>query len=181
MRKYLGSKISAYCAIVYPCFIVGPLIFSGIMLSSEISAATVFLFILCTLCSVLCCIYGFSYHLLTQFYSWGKFGESSVQIRNIFGRKYEIKYSDCRSIGIGSYHHGVLNSGLGSTTYYIFLSSDYFEEKYRTRMNLWKPTSERIKVAFDQNLYEHLLNVLPKKQAISLRRDYDIYYRSDTA
>lgn len=74
------------------------------------------------------------------------------------------------------YRHAFMNSQnslLGSNVYFIFMSVDYFPEKYRTQINLWKPSQKQIKVQFSKKLYSYLLTVLPRKQAMMLKSDYE--------
>ena len=69
MKKYLGSVMTAFAAIISPCFIVGPVVFGVFILTAEISVATAFLFVMCLSCSIL-----WSYYLWkekNQLYSWG--------------------------------------------------------------------------------------------------------------
>ena len=65
---------------------------------------------------------------------------------------------------------------LAQKSFFIYLSYDYYETKYRGKINLWKPNERRIKVQFDKNLYEYLLSVLPKKQAMMLQQDFRILF-----
>ena len=74
------------------------------------------------------------------------------------------------------YRHAFMNlqnSLLGSNVYFIFMSVDYFPEKYRAQINLWKPSQKQIKVQFSKKLYSYLMTVLPKKQAMMLKGDYE--------
>ena len=38
MKKYLGSKMTAYAAIIAPFFVLGPLLFGVYILSAEVSS-----------------------------------------------------------------------------------------------------------------------------------------------
>ena len=78
------------------------------------------------------------------------------------------------------YRHAYMNSQksvLGSNVYFIFMSLDCFPEKYRTQINLWKPSQQQIKVQFRPKLYDYLMTVLPKKQAKMLKADYERYIK----
>ena len=176
LRKYLGSTITAYAAIIAPLIGVCLPLGLGILgLSAEISGATVFLTIACGVCIV---VYGlYIKSISNQLYSWGLFSSNGVKIRTLFSKNNWMMYENCISCGIGFYTHGVLNSKAGSKVYFIFLSSDVFEESYRQKINLWKPSQTRIKVQFDKKLYDYLLTVLPKKQAKMLLGDYQKYFR----
>ena len=174
MKKYLGSMMTAYAAIISPCFIVGPVVFGVFILTAEISVATAFLFVMCLSCSIL-----WSYYLWkekNQLYSWGTFKETAVYVSVPFQKPFAIEYDKCKSCGIGMYRHAFMNSQnslLGSNVYFIFMSVDYFPEKYRTQINLWKPSQKQIKVQFSKKLYSYLLTVLPRKQAMMLKGDYE--------
>ena len=85
-------------------------------------------------------------------------------------------YEKCSGCGIGLYTHGILNSKAGTRMYFIYLSYDMFDERFREDINLWKPSQTRIKVQFDVKLYDYLLTVLPKKQSRMLLRDYEKYF-----
>lgn len=42
MKKYLGSAFTVFAAVLCPLFVIVPIVFSIIALTSELSAATVF-------------------------------------------------------------------------------------------------------------------------------------------
>ena len=65
------------------------------------------------------------------------------------------------------------DSPLGSDVYYIFLSLAPLPEHFRKQINLWQPSDKQIKVLYSKRLYEHLLAVLPTKQAGMLKNDYN--------
>ena len=171
MKKYLGSIMTAYAAVIAPLFIILPLLFAGIILFTvEISGATVFLTCMFCGCSVIWIIY--IKREILQLYAWGYFWETCVKIRCPFIREFALDYEACRAVGIGCYTHGVLNSRLGTKHYFIYLSYDYFDVKYSERINLWKPSKQRIKVQFSNKVYVYLLSTLPKKQAKMLEQSY---------
>lgn len=173
MKKYLGSKMTAYAAILTPFFIIGPLLLGACALSAEISGATVFLALGCIACAVIWGLYikGKS----AQMYSWGYFSSEGIQIKVLFSKEQTIEYKKCRGCGIGYYIHGVLNSNAGTKIFYIFFSYDAFCESYRTNMNLWKSSQTQIKVEFSKKLYDYLIEVLPPKQSAMLHRDFEKY------
>ena len=175
MKKYLGSWINLFVAIVYPIFAIGPIIFSVIVLTSQINTATILLTALCLACSVLWFFYLKNFNLLLQCYSWGTFNSDNLIVKGLGMKPLTLEYSQCKSIGIGFYTHGIYNSGLGSTIPYVFFSYEYFDDKYRSSINLWPPSQTRIKVSFSQELYDYLISVLPSKHAGALRRDYSRY------
>ena len=176
MKKYLGSKIDLFSAILTPCFIVGPVLFSVAAFRSEVSSATVLLSGLCICCSI---TWGYlAWNKRGYLYAWGTFGKDAVHVKVLFQNSFSLKYSECARCGIAYYRHAFLNnrdSKLGSNVYYIFLSADLFDEKYRERMNLWVPTAKHVKAAFSKKLYDHLLSSLPEKQANMLKRDHEKY------
>lgn len=174
MRKYLGSRITAFAAIVAPLFLCCPLLFGICALSAEISGATVFLFFGGIACAFVWGLYIKS--IRNQLYSWGYFTNNCVQIATCFSQSTSLVYDKCKGCGIGFYTHGVLNSKVGTKIYFIYLSYDFFDERFRSRINLWKPSQTRIKVQFSKKLYDYLLVVLPSKQSQMLIRDYIKYF-----
>lgn len=173
MRKYLGSKMTIYAAIMAPCFIIGPTIFAVIILTSQINFESILLAFGCVTCTI---IWGAYMHQVgIQLYSWGTFSDKGIQIKTLISRRYIVDYAKCKSIGIGMYVHGILNSNVGSKVKFIFFSYEPFDEKYRFAINLWRPTKTRVKVVFDRKLYEYLLTVLPENQARHLENDYKKY------
>jgi len=174
MKKYLGSYMTAYAAIVLPIFCFLPLIFAFSMLSIEINFPTVVLSLMCASCTLIWGIYGFREK--NQLYSWAFFKKDRVEVNCLFSKNNTILYEECNSSGIGYYTHGVLNSKAGTKIFFIFLSYNRFDESFRKNINLWKPSKTQIKVQFNKKLYTYLLSVLPKKQARMLLRDYEKYF-----
>ena len=176
MLKYLGSKITAFSAVIAPIFICFPLLFGINALCIEISIATVVLFLGCVLCTI---VWGMLIKSTAiQLYSWGRFTSDSVQVVTGFKQSGTIMYNRCCGCGIGYYTHGILNSQCGTKIYFIFLSYDKFDECFRSKINLWKPSSTQIKVEFSEKLYAYLLTVLPKAQSQMLIKDYKKYFSS---
>lgn len=174
MKKYLGGYIGAYCAIILLILSVFSIGFGIFAVFCERSIATFFLLAMC-LC---CCICGMLYLWICryQLLSWGTFKDTAVYVSVPFQKPFAIEYEKCKSCGIGMYRHAFMNlqnSLLGSNVYFIFMSVDYFPEKYRTQINLWKPSQKQIKVQFSKKLYSYLLTVLPRKQAMMLKSDYE--------
>lgn len=174
MRKYLGSKITAFAAIVAPLFACFPLLLGVCALCTEVSGATVFLMFGGIACAFIWGLYIRS--IRNQLYSWGYFTSDGVRIKTCFSKSSIMVYEKCRGCGIGLYTHGILNSKVGTKMYFIYLSYDMFNERYREDINLWKPSQTRIKVQFDAKLYDYLLAVLPEKQLRMLLRDYKKYF-----
>ena len=171
MKKYLGSTMTAYAAVIAPLFVFFPLLFSVIILyTAEISGATVFLTCASCCCSVVWIVY--IKRELLQLYAWGHFKETCVKVRCPFIREFSLDYEKCRVVGIDCYTHGVLNSRFGSKIYFIYFSYDYFDTQYHEKINSWKPNSQRIKVQFNNKLYDYLLLTLPEKQAKMLEQSY---------
>lgn len=173
MWKYLGSKFTAYAAVMVPLFILAPIPFGLSVLCSEISGATLFIALGCAACTVIWGIY--AWRIRNQLYSWGCFQRDGIRVKTLFSKDSTIMYEKCKGCGIGFYVHGVLNSNAGTKVRFIFFSYDAFDESYRSHMNLWKPSETRIKVAFSKKLYNYLIDVLPARQSLSLRRDYQKY------
>lgn len=173
MRRYLGSKITAFAAVLTIIFVTGPLVFAIAALLSQISKATILIALGCMACSVLWGCY--LYQNSTQLYAFGKFQKDGVYVKKPFAPPSIFPYSKCKSVGIGYYVHGVLNSRVGTKVYFIYFSKDRFDEQYREHMNLWKPSAKHIKVAFDRKLYDYLRSVLPPEHVRRLQQDYQKY------
>lgn len=170
MKRFLGS---AFAAVLSPCFIIYPIIFGVLALLSEVSAATVFIFSLCFFCSILWAI--FVWKKRNQLYAWGIFSDKAVRVSVLFHKDYLLPYDKCRGCGIGLYRHAFMNSqqsAFGNTRYYIFLSLEPFDEKYRNSINRWAPSDTRIKMAFREKTYKYLMSVLPQRQARMLENDH---------
>ena len=165
--------MTAYAAVFVPLFVACPLVFAIVALDSTLNIATISLTIGCFCCSLIFFLYAKQF--AKSLYSWGIFEENSVTVKTAFIKPYRITYSKCRSCGIGYYNHGILNSNLGTTHYYIFLSYDRFDESFRERMNYYKPSNGQIKVGYSHALYLFLMKVLPPKLASDLQRDYNRY------
>ena len=177
MKKYLGSEITVFAAIIIPIFLCFPPAFGFFAMCSKISVATVFLTLGGVGCSVIWGLYTKKY--INQLYSWGIFQKKAVKVITLFSKNSIILYDKCKSCGIGFYTHGVFNSQIGTKVFFIFLSYDVFNEKFRSKINLWKPTETRIKVKFSKRLYEYLLTVLPRKQSLMLQNDYKKYCKAE--
>lgn len=171
MKRYLGSTMTGYAAVVAPVFVVFPILFAAIiLLTVEMSGAMVFfVFTLCS-CSAVWIIY--IKREILQLYARGTFEASCVKIHCPFVKEYSLDYENCLAVGIGSYTHGALNSRFRTKLYFIYLSYDYFDVKYSEKINLWKPNTRRIKVRFTNELYTYLLSNFPKKQAKMLEQSY---------
>lgn len=173
-RRYLGSIFSAYAALILPLFSIAPLVFAIIVLKAEISVSTVFLSLMCLSCSFLWML--FAWKRRNQLYAWGVFTDSAVYVTVLLQKPFSIPYNCCQGCGIGFYRHAFLNSRnslLGSDCYFIFLSKQPFDEQYRDKINQWLSSSARIKVSFNKQLYDFLINRLAEKQARMLERDYN--------
>lgn len=178
MKKYLGSKETAFAAIIAPLFICCPLLFAVSALRAKLSGATVLLTLGCLACAFIWGLY--IKRSRYTLYSWGHFRSGSIQITTIFSKPNVLIYEQCKGCGIGYYTHGILNSKVGKTVYFIFFSADVFDEKFRSNINLWEQSPTRVKAEFNEKIYDYLISVLPRKQAQMLRRDYVMYKRSNT-
>ena len=179
VKKYLGSSITAYAAFIAPLFICLPLLFGFVALSSQVNEATICILLGGVLCTA---VWGlWLKENAIQLYTWGDFLRDGVRVKTLFSKTYMFQYTRCFGCGIGYYTHGILNSKIGTKVYFIFLSYDKFDENYRSRINLWKPTKTRIKVKFNKDLYDFLIAVLPKTQSQMLSRDYKKYETGDNS
>lgn len=177
MKRYLGSIITIYAAIVAPIFVICPLIFVPILLVSVDFGVAIALSLFCLACSLIWGVY--IRQISRELYSWGTFKSDKVIVRTWFQPSFDFIYSKCRGCGIAYYTHGVLNSSLGTKHYYIYLSYDSFDERFRGAINKFKITQTQLKVSFRQDLFEHLILVLPPKQANHLMQDYEKYINSN--
>ena len=178
MKKYLGSCITAFAGVVIPVFIVASVVFAAIVCLTEISGASIFITLLCVSCACIWCVYIKKY--VSQIYSWGIFEESGVIVKTLGKERFFIDYSKCKSIGIGSYTHGILNSNVGSRVYFIYFSYDKFDKNFKTSINLWHSTQTRIKVRYEPKLFWYLMKVLPQKQSVALERDLKLILEGRT-
>ncbi len=178
MKKYLGSRMTAYAAVICPLLVIAPLLFAIVALCSEVSPATLFLSALCCGCSIFYAVYIQKEAL--QLYAWGVFKETAVRVRCFLRNDFVLDYAKCVGVGIEYYNHNVIHTNIVSKVFFIYLSYDYYDTKYRGKINLWKPNNRRIKVQFDKQLYEYLLSVLPKKQAMMLQQDFRVLFSEKT-
>ena len=174
MRKYLGSKITAFAAIIVPLFLVCPLLLGVRALISEISEATVVIFFGSVACTFVYVLYAKS--ISNQLYSWGVFTKDGIKIKTLFSKNIIMEYMKCNGCGIGFYTHGILNSKVGTKIYFIYLSYDALDERFQSNINLWRPSTTGIKVQFDAKLFEYLTSIMPLKQSQMLLRDYNKYF-----
>lgn len=174
MKRYCGSYTIAYAAIILPLFIIFSLVFGIVALySSTTDEAAILVSLLCFACAVMMVV--ILRKVWPQFYTWAHFGNDCVTIKTLFSKSIVIKYADIRSAGIAFYCHGIWGSGAGPKVYFIFLSLDPFEEKYRSKITEWLPSHRRIKFGYSKKLSLFLLDVLPTRSASSLRRDLSLY------
>ena len=170
MRRYLGADMNAYSAVMLLIFFLMPIFFAASALYSTVSEETIFLTILCVICSLSVGLFLFQNR--KQLYCWGVFGDNSVIIYGILSKRQVLYYQHCKSVGIGWYVHGTMNSRAGSNVWYIFLSYEPIEEQYRSNINKWKPSATGVKVGFDERLYRHLVRGLPAQQQKMLQTDF---------
>lgn len=175
MKKYLGSSMTAFAAVLSPIIVVLPFLFGIGALISEVSVPTVLVFLGCVFCSCIWVVY--LRQIGGQLYAWGRFQDNGVWVTSLFSKPHKLKYDRCVSCGIGYYTHGLPNSTAGRKVYFVFLSYDAFDEKYRSSINFWKPTRRQIKIKFNEELYQYLISVFPTRQARMLSRDYKRYFQ----
>ncbi|MBE6557169.1 MAG: hypothetical protein E7664_05445 [Ruminococcaceae bacterium] len=173
MKKYLGSYMTAYAAIMVialfiPMFIGFPIV----MLTSSVEPATILMTVGC-LAGLAVWVYYFATKMYWKCCCWGRFGNDKVTVSPLFGKKRNLLYKDFKHVGIGYYVHGVLGSRtVGSHIYYIFLSDEILSTELRQNINLLPASRTKIMVQFKQDIYEYLLQVLPSNHAAMLQRDY---------
>lgn len=166
---YLGSPIIAFSAILIPVFVVSAVVFGlWILLFAPISETFVIV-VGCVSTPFIWMVY--LKPKINILYSWGKFELTGVRVRQGFKSNF-INYSDFKCVGIAFYKHGLLNSDLGTTQYFIVFSLNNLDKSYRSNINLWNPPPYSFKIKFNPKLYNHLINILPPKQKSSLKSDY---------
>lgn len=177
MKKYLGSKITGFLAIVSPLlFVILPFAFGTIVLITSSNFAAIFVSLMCYLCVLIFILY--LKHIFCQLYTWGIFDKEKIHVKTILGKNYDVFYDRCSTIGIGSYNHSTFLGGFGKNIYFLFFSYEPFDEKYRKQINAWNPSKTQIKVEFDEKLYEYLIHTLPRKQALILMQEYRLFIES---
>ena len=136
MKKYLGSSMTIFVAIVLPIFAFFPPV-AGIYLLITVPGdpAVVMLMLGGVLCCIVCTIY--LLQVKNQLYSWGKFEKDCVCVKTLFSKNFLLKYKDCHEIGIGSYLHGGVSgaSKTGIRYYFIYLTTEHMELKSKNAIN----------------------------------------------
>ena len=170
MRKYIGSYMTGYAAIVGTVFFTAPIFISFFVLRLEVTAETIAISIFCMVSSVILgiCLYRVS----DQLFAMARFDENCIVIEPLFKRAYKIEYAKCKCVGIGWYIHRGFHFKWGYKVCYLFLSYDMIDETYRHQMNYWLPSETGVKIEFNEVVYQYLVSVLPQKQANALQRDY---------
>jgi len=169
MKRYAGDYMTAYCGFVLFVFTIGPIVLSCLLLAHDVSMREIFFSGMLVCLSCLCGYW--MVHRSEMLYSWYEFREEGVVVKSLFKRSYFVLYSQCNIVGIGYYIHGTLNSNVGSKLYYIYLSNQLIDEKYRHHMNLLIPSKSCLKIGYNKKTYEFLIQHLPKSQAVSLEAD----------
>ena len=174
MRRYCGSSINAFAAIMVPAFILLPPVFGVYVLVSSRDAAACFVFLLCAACSLIWAVY--LRRIFNQLYTWAHFGKTDITVKTLFHKPFSLHYSEIRSAGIAYYHHGFLGSKPGSKIRFIYLSAEAFDDRYKDKINLWKPSQRRIKLRCSKKLCGFLPAVLPTRAAASLLKDIERHF-----
>ena len=169
MKRYAGDYMTAYVGFTSILFIIGPVIFMIVVLTAQVSVATICLSGFCICCSVMWGMILVKYGAYV--FSWCELSENEVIIKTWFKKPYIIRYDQCSDIGIGFYIHGVMNSSLGSKHYYIYLSYGRIDESLKSRINHLVSSKTCLKIGYNRKTYEYLLQHLPKSKAISLKAD----------
>ena len=169
MKRYAGDYMTAYVGFILFVFTIGPIVLSFLLLAQGVGLREI-LFSGMLVC--LSCLCGYwMVHRSEMLYSWYEFREEGVVVKNLFKKSYLVLYSQCSTVGIGYYIHGILNSNVGSKLYYIYLSNQLIDEKYRHHMNLLNPSKNCLKIGYNRKTYEYLLQHLSESQSISLKAD----------
>ena len=169
MRRYTGSIFSIFAAFVTPAFILGSLVFS-IMCLLVNQPGAYFVAIMFLVCSCIEAIY--LKKVFKQLYTWAVFDELGIKVKTLFCKPIQLEYDVFNDIGIGVYVHKVAYSDFGSKVIFIYFSSQPFDGKYRTRINLWNPSFIHLKVRFDKKLYNYLIANMPSKYVYRLQLQY---------
>lgn len=169
--------MTAYCAIVLPIVsVILPISLVSILLYVTISTNQPAGWMLCIFFTGSAVWGVFLMRLVgRELYSWGMFDKDGIRIVSLMRGKTTILYKNCKSCGIGYYFHSAAGTAIGSRVCYMFLSYEPFDESYRTRMNMWKPSDTRIKIEFNKKTYNYLMSVLPESHAKIMKRDYEMY------
>ena len=174
--RYLGGRSDIEYAVFLPCMVVGPVIFACSMFTTGIDGSTIFLAIICVICSIITGTVMWKHR--SSLYAWGNFQKDAVYVKVLFDEIYPIYYEKCKSIGIGGYlERGLTSRDVGFTRLYIFFSYDPFNEKYRGNINMVDPSPRFITLGFSKRRYEYLLTILPPIHADVLRHDYEMMQR----
>ncbi len=172
MKKYAGSSMTLFAAIILPLFAILP-IFAGILIfQSEISVATIFLFVMCLCCTILFTVYLIK--VSNQLYTWATFNKSAINIKSWFRKEYTMEYCKCIDVGIGCYGHGFSSSGI--PFYFIYFSYNKLSEESKLSINTQLPSKTFFKISYSKKLYDYLVNTLPSKQSLLLKQSYLIAF-----
>lgn len=172
MKKYLGSKISAFCAIALLFLIFLPLVLSFLILCVKVEFATVMLCLFGILCSVIQTVY--LKRVRKRLYSWGIFNEFGVVIKTLGNHKKFVGYNQYKDIGIGYYfHHGISSSSAGIKVSFIYFSREKLNNDYKGNIVRWNIGDDDCMVGFNQKFFDYLLKVLPAQKARKLETDYE--------
>lgn len=169
MKRYIGANCVYVCLFI-PVILAMLAVVTVLVLSAERIIESFFV-IICSFffCASLICV------LIREplkFYAWGTFGPNSVKVNGLFLSGFVLEYSRCADLGIGYYHHGFSNSAVGIPYCYIYLSYDRVDRRYLRNINRMPLSDQCIKVRFDEQLYQYLLDSLPRRQALILRESY---------
>ena len=143
MKKYLGSRMTAYAAVICPLLVIAPLLFAIVALCSEISTATLLLAVLCCSCSVIYIIYIQKEAL--QLYAWGVFEETAVRVRCFLRNDFALDYEKCLGVGIEHYNHNAIHTNIGSKVFFIYLSYDYMKRNTVEKLIFGNQTREELR------------------------------------
>ena len=169
IKKYLGTWINAYCALVCIVLVFLSLTFAVLVLSAEISTSTVIIALWCL--AFTCIIAYVAYKNRYGLFAVGHFQNDGLLVKCLFSKDKFIPYCQFNYISMGMYIHRVLSTSLGSKLYYIILSCDGFDENLKLNINHWRASEKHIKVGHNKKLFNYLIAVLPKKHSLKLLED----------
>lgn len=161
MKKYLGNKMNIFCAIFLPIIFMLYIWFACCILTSKVSAETIFIALICIIGIIIWIFYIIKFNVLRSLYSFGVFDEEKVIIKTIFHKPIVIYYKEFKDFGIGQYFHRKNKSGF--IVKYIYLSKYKLSENEKSNLNKLHINNTFIKLAYKRKTIDFLNNVLPKK------------------
>ena len=175
MRRFLGSPIDIYAAVVCLFFIAVCIAFP---ILTAIFFDEISLLVICIIISVVGLV-AFAVIMsksCDQFFSWGRFDDKRIAIFNLFKGKRIIEYKDIVETGVACFAgNRDLGSHIGGGfihTYIYFSTFKRLSFKEKININRIKqtidPPEQFIKLHFTKKNYKVLMDLLPAKIAKDL-------------